>query len=394
MTMKSLLTTSAVLAAIAAAPGCGDLQNNIHISVDRVAYTPDGTLVVFTTDGLFLFDDPSLATEKGRIPLGLPSPDASSSYVYSLSSDGTTAAVAYSFVSNDQIVLDTTVALYHVPDGEPLRTLQIAGVLSAFYPQTAGGLALSPHGDLLAVLAADANDAYRSHLNVVDAATGTTAWVATGEISMPVWSPDGGTVYATDGSLFVADPAAQPYVLEAFDAATGTQKWSRPWSMWPRATAIVADGTLLAGVGDEMPDASPQCPNPGDCPSVYPFWSAADGTRATQLPGVPGGWSFLGGDLRSILRCSTTDDVCATVYGNAGPGAGDPRSFSVRIYRPDGAVVATVSIDGFTFNVDVALSPDGQYLAVVAQLADWNVRVYRIADGALVGERKFSREVL
>jgi hypothetical protein len=213
-------------------------------------------------------------------------------------------------------------------------------------------------------------------------------------MSMPVWSPDGATVYATDGSLFTADPAAQPYLLQAFDATTGVPKWSQAWSMWPRATAVLADGTLLAGLGDDMPGAPPQCPNVGACPSVYPFWSAADGTPATPLPAVPESWSFLGGDLRSILRCSATDNVCATAHGNLGGGVEDPRSFSVRIYRPDGTVVATVSIDGFTFNVDVALSPDGQYLAVIAQLSDWNVRVYRIADGALVGERKFSGEVL
>jgi outer membrane protein assembly factor BamB len=385
--MKNRPALTILLAAAAATPACGDLQSNVSFAADEVAYTPDGTLVVFTNRGLVLFDDPGLATVKKSIPSELPSPDQFSTYGYSLSSDGTTAAMSFS--SATQVAADTVISTYRVPSGEVLGTFRMARAVSAYFAQTAAGLVLSPHGDRLAVLAADASDNQRTQLQVVDPSTGAAVWTATGDESMPVWSPDSATLYATDGELFAPDPAAQSFSLQAFDAATGIQKWSQPWPLSPLATAMVGDGTMLAGLG--LPFA---CLQTGDCPAGYPFWSAGDGTLAAQLPPVTGTWSFLDKNLRGVLRCSATDDVCATAFYDNVDANGDPTSFAVRIYRPDGTVVATFSTKEFTTNVDVALSPDGQYLAVVAPLAGSDVRVYRIADGTVVGARKLSGDVL
>jgi hypothetical protein len=382
--MKTQLAMTALLAAVATAPACGDLKKETYFSVDRLAYGPDGTLVVFTNGGLFLFADPSLETEKGRIPLdGLPTLDGYARYDYSLSRDGTVAAVSYSAYPAMQPVEATKVALYRVPGGERLTTFRVDDGLQGNHSHALAGLALSPRGDLVAVLPFDSGPSGAS-LTVVDAATGVIIWRAAGDKRLlPAWAPDGATLYVMEFGPPV------PYQLQAFDALAGSLKWSRDdLSLVPDALAITADGTMLAGVGAAWPDGP--CQNVGDCPSVYPFWSTADGSQVTQVPGVPGTVSFVGGSY-SGLRCSATDDACAAPLAEV--NAQNPEEpFIVRIYRPDGTVVATVHTLGPP--LDVALSPDGLYVAAIDYLQVPEVRVYRIADGTLVGSRLFAADLL
>jgi hypothetical protein len=358
--MKTRLAMTALLTAATSVAACGDLQKRADFSVGGLAYAPDGTLVVFTNGGIFMYDDPRLETEKGRILLqGVETFRGLESYRYSLSADGTVAAVAYSQVSSES----TTIALYSIPTGAPLKMLETM----TGYPFVAlQDLALSPHGDLVV---ANPSDFSGLPLTTIDAATGT-AW-SIDQKFLPVWSRDGATLYVL-GSESV--PAVEN-TLFAYSAA-GDLKWSQPLSRGLLRLAMVGGGETLAAMAN-LPDCAV---NGGTCQLLLPFWSGVDGTLTAEVP-VPANVSGLLG----VFTCSATDDVCAVQLS---------KDFSMppwlQIYRPDGTIVATLST-GAAYAV--ALSPDGQFVAVSGPDAH-DVAVFRIADGTRVGSHVFTAELL
>ena len=92
--MSVVLTSSAACQVTLAPPAAGVAT----IPVDVVAYRPDGSLVLFTAAGIHVFDG-TLTNELSHIPLDAypPSSPAKGAVQYSLSRDGTTAAVVLSY---------------------------------------------------------------------------------------------------------------------------------------------------------------------------------------------------------------------------------------------------------------------------------------------------------
>jgi hypothetical protein len=91
------------------------------------------------------------------------------------------------------------------------------------------------------------------------------------------------------------------------------------------------------------------------------------------------------------FSCSATDDICAIqLEDNRGP----PYLYTVRVYRTDGTDVLSLPLRSFV--ASVALSPDGQFVAVSAGSPSWGggvnaAEVYRISDGTLVASHSFQK---
>lgn len=381
--MKAHLAMTALLAVTTAAPACGDLQTRAHFAVDSVSYAPDGTLVVFTNGGIFLYDDPRLETRTGLIHLhGLPAFKEPAQYRYSLSRDGTMVAVSYSPPSS----VNTQMALYRVSDGAPSRPFEVGSMPPTGTPNMNGSITLSPQADLVAALPLVGNQV---QIHVLDAATSQPLWNGAVDCWGPFWSLDGGTLYA-EGYTYVPGVATPSnsylvYVLNAFDARTGGQKWTLQQGLQIWSRAMMADGTI-AGLATEFSSEFP-CQTEGCAPYEYFVWSA-DGTALSQVP-APGIRPEIGADNRTVFTCSTTDNVCAIILGN---GSLTNPTRTVRVYRTDGTILVEFPIGLAT--TALALSPDGQFIAVSDFNANEVVEVYRIADGTLVGSHSFTADLL
>lgn len=172
--MKERLAMVALMFVGLAAPGCGDSQPD-QVTVDTVAFTPDGTLVVQTNDGLYLFDQATDVPAKGHIALeGLPAFRAADLYRYSLSADGTVTAVSYS--SGDAMTAPIKVVLYRVPTGQVLNTLELAPPAPGALGSKMLDLALSPQGDVMAMVWFTGGE--EVDLAVLDTATAQIIWKA------------------------------------------------------------------------------------------------------------------------------------------------------------------------------------------------------------------------
>jgi len=370
---KAYSTTAALLGLAAAAPACAGPQPS-QLTVDSVRYTPDGTLVVATNDGFFLFDE-QLVSQQGHIALGGPPAFKEPNlYTYSLSADGTVAAASYS--SGTSTTAPILLDLYRVPSGEVLNRFQIAPPGPAGFGNRMLGMALSPHGDRVATMPWGGSN---GRLTVMDTVTGAVVWtIPSMDRSLAGWSADGATLYA-------AAQTSTSSILEAYDAG-GALKWSQPFPyiVWP--VSVIADGTMLAGVASEVPCASP-------CVEQYSLWSAADGSQVAQLalpPDVAPYSGPYGGVGNGAFTCSATDNVCAIQLEDRN---GPPYPQSLRVYRTDGADVLTLPL-GSSPASSVALSPDGQFVAVGTGVPAWApgrnaVDVYRISDAMLVGSHDF-----
>ena len=224
-----------------------------------------------------------------------------------------------------------------------------------------------------------------TQLHMFDASTGQGLWKADVYSWGSLWSLDGATLYAEGSTLVpgVTDPGNlyRVYVLNAFDPRAGL-KWSLQHDLQIEARAMMADGTM-AGLAHGF-----ICPPPESCsPLAYFVWSA-DGFVLAQVP-APDIRPEIGADARGVFTCSTTDNVCAVLLGNG--SLADPARW-VRVYRTDGTVVVEFPVGLAT--TALALSPDGQFIAVSDFNADEIVEVYRIADGTRVGSHSFTADLL
>jgi hypothetical protein len=372
--MKRLLTSMALLAAIAVTPACGDLQSRAHFSVARVAYTPEGTLAVFTNGGIFLFDDARLQAARKRIALdGLPAFDEGSLYSFSLSSNGSVAAVGY----RESHAAATPVALYRLATGQHLGTIDAASGLQL----PVVDIALSPNGDLLAVartLYDAATMTASGPMVVIDTLTKEDLWQVDGNYVMPTWSRDGLTLYAANFSLTSSDE-----FIEAHDIG-GAMKWRQEAPRTVLTMAPTAGDTLLASLAID-----PDCLDA--CELSYPYWSPADGTLTAELPPSPNVGNVFAPERRVMFACAAADTACAVPVMDF-----TTEAISLQIYRPDGTVVGQVPLPSSLSSI--ALSPDAQFVAIVVGrnggYSDDVVNVYRVADGTLVGSHSFVADLL
>jgi hypothetical protein len=372
--MKTRLALAALVGGLAAAPACGDL--NGFAPVDSIAYAPDGTMVVFLPSGIHLFDA-LLAIEKKSIPFdGLPVSGAADEQRYSLSSDGLVAAVAFPAPYGPaQQQGDTTVALFSLPDGERLRTFQLGDAVDPHYGTGPLDLALSPHGELVF---ARVRHGAEDRSAVYDAADGTPLWTTDSGLLLPVFSPDGTTLFVHSASQ-----------LQALDARTGVVVFAvdMPASLF--GLALTADGMLAGVLGP--PDAA-VCPEPGDCPPSYAFWSRVDGSLLGELPGFPktAGYGTNPGGFMAFA-CSPADSVCAVGLIDFRAGQGPN---AVALWRTDGMPLGTLPgplLENFANKI--AFSFDGQFVALSDYPGQSRVVVHRVADGGVAGSRRFHWDI-
>jgi hypothetical protein len=374
----------ALAAIVGALPACWYPQSET-VPVDEVAYRPDGSLVLFTVAGIYVYDG-LLRTELNHIPLdALAFPPLNRAnggnaggLGYSLSADGNTAAVSYFPYESAG---NARAAVYRIPDGELLSTFEIVDPASSLRAQVLD-LALSPDGRLLGALAVSG----RSKMVMLEAATGAPLWshdVSRYAIS-PVWSPDGTTVFAKEDPI--VDGADR--TLDALDAGTGTLKWQTILGASDlMGLAVVGDGALLATAAWVRDDARTDL---NDYPPTYPFWSAADGTLARELPGVPGAWLYAGSPTGgTCFTCNATDTCAAGLRDETQ----SPSPKYVRVFQPDGTVLQILQTEGEGATASIAISPDGNFLTTAAEpWVNRGATVFSIADGSVVGARAFPTE--
>src|SRR5215510_14821803 len=121
------LAIAALAAALGVSPACGDLKNNA-VPIDLVSYRPDGSLVMFTQAGIYVFDG-RLQTQISQISLNAVAvPPSIGLFNYSLSVDGTVAAVSYngnSTISTGASAMNTRIGIYRIPGGVLLNTFEL-----------------------------------------------------------------------------------------------------------------------------------------------------------------------------------------------------------------------------------------------------------------------------
>jgi WD40 repeat protein len=392
--MKKTFAPLALLAAIAVIPACGNLDG--PRPVDTIAYLPDGALVAFMSTGIHVFDT-SLDVETSTILFdGLPVDGPLEWNRYSLSADGRVAAVSFpaSFSRAPSAPPEpSTIALFDMTTGRRLTTIRPDDAAPFGRSQGVTDLAISPHADLVYSRSpdwtgVDPNDAtqvadvpYRA--TVFDAATGTALWTREGDVKAPVFSADGNL-------LFVE--ANDPPRVEALDAHTGAVVYTIALPGYVYTLTLTGDGKLAGLVG---PPVDESCPNPGECPPSYEFWSPADGALLATSAEAPGTDTHATNPHgAAAFWCSPWDNLCATdiIDFTMLPQQGPP---ALKIWRTDGSVVRTIAAYADAAVNVATFSPDGRFIATATFVGTSQaVRVFRINDGALLGTLDFHWDFL
>ena len=351
MTKRGLSTTG-LLVLLGTALGCGDLDN-FNAAVN-VRYAPDGTLVVFAGDAIDLFDS-DLSTQKASIP--------TSPGIFGLSDDGTTAAVS----AYDSNANRSRIELFDLPSGREVPSIDLGSPPLDKTEYAPEDLALSPSGDLVYVMGGVAS-AYRL-VAMFDTATGAMLWSGDWAI-MPTFTPDGKTVYVTGN---------QGMDLQGFDARTGVQGLNAP------VPGDVAGFGMMPDVNTLIALVEPGCVSTPDlpCSLSIEFLSVADGSVLRQFSLVAN--TELSGDGPlglAAFRCSTAAGLCAVNLSQFDPVSNLYVSVQVQVWTTGGAMRQAI----FTGANDLAISPDGQFLAVAS---GGDAEVYRISDGLLVNSHHY-----
>lgn len=363
MTNKMLLL--APLVAGLGAVGCGDL-GDVNAAV-AVRYAPEGTLVVFAGDAIDLYDE-TLTTRTASIPA--PQAGGGYSQYFNLSDDGTVAAVS----DYDPNANKATIDLFSIPGRGALRRIDLGPPPSdpqqGYVPE---GLALSPQGDLVYVMGGVAQT-YRG-VAMFDTATGAMLWSADWAI-LPAFSPDGGQIYVSGD---------QGKDLLGFDARSGASVLDAPFLASPEAMSSTADPhTLVALVGGTIELLSTY---DGSATGQFEAVSKTEGLYGTPVLGLP------------AFRCSPQAGLCAVgvveitgvmanPYGAPFPLLGAPR---VKVWSTTGTLVQDLPMPEGVTALDMAISPDGLYVASAD--SQGNARVFRMSDGSQVNIRHYGGSV-
>jgi hypothetical protein len=285
-----------------------------------------------------------------------------------------------------------------------LNLFELDDAATPTFSQGVGALAPSPDGTRLYVRSID-DEGWTAA--VLDTATAAPIWTQSGDWLLPVWSPDGAVLFAMN-----EDVAALTSSLDALDAGTGAVKW-RTHLTDPNsnvggitALALVGNGTSLTAPQFDPSNEPPACLGslwePGECPPVTSFWSAADGTLAAQLPPVPLTMDFPGNAaLAESFVCNATDLCAERLVEYTPPTPNDlgsfvirpaPTGLYVRLYRTDGTELQRLLIKpgGASANGSMAISPDGQFIAIADDpVSAGGVKLFSVADGTIVGSQSF-----
>ena len=377
--MHARVSMAALAAALVVAPGCGERRDNT-LGVDVAAYAPDGTLVLFTAAGIYLFDE-ELKTAGTRIPLdalGIGDAksywDLSGSFRYSLSPDGTAAAVTYTQYDSG---IKSKAAVYRIADGSLLNVFEIEDAGTPAQGHELLDLALGPRGALLYAFSQIGGD---RQANMVDVATGQSLWARDVRMRLPVWS-DGSALFGYDYS----GATTGDLHLQALEPATGNVLWNVSTNgLSDGGLAVVHGNTMLASPSTDGTACGPSN-EPTSCPVVYPFWSTVDGALAKVLPTVPGTTLYGSSPNGFAAFTCSSNDVCAVGLADFNP---DPERTLVRVYRTDGTALQTFYTPKSVGSL--AVSPEGRLIAIVDDTVDLGgVSLYRTDTGVQIGSRTF-----
>ena len=408
MTNK-LLRCAGLAVLFGAAFGCGNLKSHDDDMPLRVHYLPDGTLLVVARNTIELFAG-DLSAQKSSFPV--PPTDSTinlGSDNFSLSEDGTTAAIS---VADQQ---GSRIELYDIPSGTRRSSFPIPPSTSPYadYPHA---IALSPAGDLVFVMGPDG--ALMTSI-MFDTGSGQALWSTDVMGYGPTFSPDGSVLYRMDGY-----PGTN---LLGVDARSGAVSLNAAPAMPPplEFAAMPDAHTLIAVAGvDQACIAANAAGMLSICPGWIELVSADDGSVINRASFGPG--EELPGTV--IFGCSVAAGLCAVevteplgpggvltdggqgdaVQADAGPAdagqadAGPVDATSevaqtvLQIWSVQGTVklvqtVPTGTAPGFQAARSVAISPDGQFLASAQGNGD--VAVYRISDGSLVHNHPFGGSI-
>jgi hypothetical protein len=381
------LAMAIVAVTATALSACGDLQDNT-VDVEQVGYTPDGSLVLFTPAGIAITDGTLQKSLNFISTSNLGGPASIATYWYSLSADGTVAAVAYSpnpTVSSAGWGANTRVATYSIPDGTPLNRFDIPDAVLPPYGHGLVNLALSPDGRrIYAATAANGISA-----RMLDTTTGRLDYTMDGWWDYPVWSADGARLFGVD-----RDPeSGQPITLGAVDSNLGSFKWGLP--LYETATttaldisglALVGDGTTLTAPATDLSMAP--CPDGTQCPLAFMSWSTYEGVQTGKVSSPPN--TFLVGSNPhggAGFACNATD-TCAIRMSQFNDS--NQQLMFERIYKTDGTVLLDHPMGDKDGQGSMAISPDGQFITIADTPGlQGGVSVYNIMDGSLVGTRDF-----
>ena len=339
--------------------GCGDL-GNVNPAL-AVRYAPDGTLVVYAGDTIDLYDE-QLATQMKRIPVK----QAHGAYLgeFSLSDDGTLAAVP----DYDGNANRSTIDLYRIPSGDRPPSIDLGpppDMPQAYVPED---LALSPHGDLVYVMGGVAGG-YRLAA-MFDTGSGAMLWPTDWAIA-PAFSLDGSQLYVS---------GKQGQDLLGFDARSGAPILDAPIITPPDGMSPTADPNTLVGLLE----------------GTIALLSTSDGSVISQFAAVSATEALTGGPVLGLpaFRCSAPAGLCALgVDQISAVMSGDPPTpliggpSRVKVWSLTGTLFQTLLASAS----DLAISPDGQFLAIANSEGD--AQVFRISDGSLVNSHHYGGRV-
>ena len=374
MTTKTFATVTLV-SLMGAAAGCGSSKTTDGTA--QLRYTPNGSLVLFAGNEIDVYDA-QLASLQASIPTPQPKDAVSpSGSVFSLSDDGTVAGVATSAPDDNQV------ELFKIPSGDSLPPVDLGPPPTGYAGYGPEDMALSPHGDLVYVIG-PVDGMYRK-TGMFDTATGARLWTTDWAI-MPIFSPDGSRLHVNGD---------HGQALQGLDARTGAQGLDTPTTtsverlgMMPDANTLIA----LVAAGCQTPQVVSFSSVVASCPMSIAFLSTADGSTLRSFPLDPTtvlyGTTPLG---LPAFRCSTAAGLCAVgvmTFDQTTMLAGD---VVLQVWRTDGTLAQSIKIEQpqeLTAPNDLAISPDGQFLAIAATEG---VTIYRISDGARVRTRPYGQ---
>ncbi|HXJ23433.1 MAG TPA: hypothetical protein VMT03_24680 [Polyangia bacterium] len=374
---RSLFVSLVALAVAAGASACGE-SPEAAAAVTMVSYTPDGSPVLFSAAGIDVYDQ-LLKTRIRRISTGqVALPAAASQSLYSLSADGTTAAIASTPKQETLAVYgnQSRAGVFRIRDGALLKAFQIRDATDPTDQLSMLELALSPDGRLLFA----STETYGARSMVLDATTGAELWAQDGWWSHPIWSADGTTLFATEMDLSHSLATS----LDALDPTTGALKWRSVLLTYPGGDVTEATGTRLTGlalVGDGTSLMGSGATVYGSCSlgcgASFPFWSAATGNLTGELPPQ----QFVSDPLIYWQFACNASDTCVVDME-------EQEQLPLRVFKTDGTTLLTAANGNWESPV---VSPDGNFVVITdyGEQAQLTLRVLSVPDGTIVGSRSF-----
>ncbi len=353
MNVKAMAMVTLAGLAVAAA-GCGNLAD-APVAAWDLRYTSDGTLVVFAGSAIDSYG-PDLTQKK--VHISVPSVLGAE---FSVSDDGSVAALA-SEVSGHEV------AMFDLSTGKPRRSIGLGQSSGSSTPE---GVTLSPTGDLLYVTDGVGGDCCTN--GMFDTATGKLLWSGNGfgEPTPPFFSPDGSTLYTTGGGAG----------LQGMDSRTGAVGLNATPVDSVQAFGEMADPNTLIAVAISVDPVSYLESTEID------LLSTADGSLTGQVL-LPANTQFAGNVAQPpAFHCAPTTGVCALYVVEYDPSHTTITANEVQVWALDGTLVQSIDkVSG-----DVAISPDGQY---VAAIYDGDVTVHRVSDGSQVKVLPYRNQIM